>query len=280
MLPIQIDAVLLPVGFTMRQTGNLINWDGDAKYPEFIRLLGKVRELVEQHDAAIAEQAGETEVAAAEQERLAQEKAEAERQAREQAEKQRRLEEEARQRREVAEAAERERLAKEKAAAEQKAREAADRQRWLEESQARLVSEEAAKQKKLSRNGGGTKSREERAEAERQAKAKQDKSNGMKRLPREQACKEIIARQARGYNQTHPSISLDPGPSSVRHSLGVGAIICMTRWFCCRRADFAISSPAPNNAAVGEESLARRAYICRCCPDVARKWFLDGGTFS
>lgn len=42
-LPIQIDEVDFPVGFTMRQAGNFIHWNGDVTDSEFIRLVGKVR---------------------------------------------------------------------------------------------------------------------------------------------------------------------------------------------------------------------------------------------
>lgn len=186
LLPIRIDEVIFPVGFTMRQTGNFIHWNGDVTDSEFIRLVGKVRELVEQHDA---EQAKREAAEIAEEERLAKEKAAAEQQAREAEEQQRRLEEEARLRREAAEAAERERLAKEKAAAEQKAREAADRQRQLDESQARLAAEEAAKQKKLAQEREAE--QKAREEAERQAKAKQERLNREKEAAAEKVRKEV-----------------------------------------------------------------------------------------
>lgn len=145
LLPIRIDEVIFPVGFTMRQTGDFVHWDGDANDPQFARLAEKVRELVGQHDAGEARRKAE---AAAEQARLAQEKAAAEQQAREQAEQQRRLAEEARIRRETAEAAEQERLAKEQKlaqqrAAEQKAREEAERQ-----AKERLLTEVVINQEK------------------------------------------------------------------------------------------------------------------------------------
>ncbi len=101
LLPIQIDAVDIPVGFTMRQTGDFVSWSGDTNDLQFTRLAEKVRELVGQHDAEQAQREAE---AVAEQERLAKEKAAIEQQVREQAEQQRRLEEEARLRREAAEA--------------------------------------------------------------------------------------------------------------------------------------------------------------------------------
>ncbi|OQX05258.1 MAG: hypothetical protein BWK73_34100 [Thiothrix lacustris] len=183
-LPIQIDEVDFPVGFTMLQAGNFIHWNGDVNDPQFIRLAEKIRELVEQHDTAQAKrEAAET----AEQERLAQEKSVADQQARDHAEQQRRLEEEARLRREAAETTERERLAKEKAVADQKAREATERQRWLEESQARLAVEEAAKQKKLAQERAAE--QKAREEAEQQAKARADQ------LKREQAAAEEKARK-------------------------------------------------------------------------------------
>ncbi|MDD5394710.1 MAG: SUMF1/EgtB/PvdO family nonheme iron enzyme [Thiothrix sp.] len=46
LLPIQIDAVDIPVGFTMRQTGNFARWDGKTDHPEFVRLAEKISELV------------------------------------------------------------------------------------------------------------------------------------------------------------------------------------------------------------------------------------------
>ncbi|MBU0656760.1 MAG: SUMF1/EgtB/PvdO family nonheme iron enzyme [Gammaproteobacteria bacterium] len=153
LLPIQIDAVDIPVGFTMRQTGDFAHWDGDVNDLQFIRLAEKVGELVAQHDA---EQARLEAVAAAEKTQLANEKKAAEQRAREKAEQQRRAEAEARQRHE---AAEQERRAKEKAAAEQKAREAA--------RQKQLAQERAAEQKA-------------RAEAERQAKINNPDSPGKK----------------------------------------------------------------------------------------------------
>jgi hypothetical protein len=90
LLPIQIDAVDIPVGFTMRQTGDFVNWNADITDPQFIRLAEKVRELVEQHDAEQAQREAE---AVAEQQRLAKEKAAADQKAREAAEHQRWLEE-------------------------------------------------------------------------------------------------------------------------------------------------------------------------------------------
>lgn len=51
LLPIKIDEVVFPLGFTMRQTGNLIGWKGDVNHSEFIRLTGTIRELLRNTDA-------------------------------------------------------------------------------------------------------------------------------------------------------------------------------------------------------------------------------------
>ncbi|MBO0611735.1 TIR domain-containing protein [Thiothrix fructosivorans] len=207
LLPIQIDSVDIPVGFTMRQTGDFVSWKADVNDPQFIRLAEKIGELVEQHDA---EQAKREAAETAEQERLAQEKAAVEQQARDQAEQQRRLAEEAaeqerlvrekaaaeqqaredaeQQQRLAEEAAEQKRLAKEKALAEH---EAASHQRWLDEAQARLVAEEAAKQKKREQERAEEqKVREEHEEIERQKKAQQEQLRKEKAAAEEHARKE------------------------------------------------------------------------------------------
>ena len=49
LLPIRIDEVILPVGFTMRQTGNFVGWVGDLQHSEFIRLVEKIAELLASH---------------------------------------------------------------------------------------------------------------------------------------------------------------------------------------------------------------------------------------
>ena len=131
-LPIRIDDVIFPVGFTMRQAGDFVDWKGDVNDQQFIRLAEKVQELVERYNA--------------EQARF-----------------------------EAAVAAEQERLAKEKAAADQKAREAAERQRSLEEYQARLAAEEAAKQKKLEQQRLAEQKAREEAERQAKAQQEQIK---------------------------------------------------------------------------------------------------------
>lgn len=136
-LPIRIDDVIFPVGFTMRQAGDFVDWSGDVQHPEFVRLVEKIAEFLARHDA---ESQRKADAIAAEQQRLAKEQALAEQQAREAAERQRRLDEEAQRQREAVAAAEKVRLAQEKAAADQKAREA----RALEQAERKKREQAAA----------------------------------------------------------------------------------------------------------------------------------------
>jgi hypothetical protein len=46
LLPIQLEEVIIPVGFTMRQTGNFMGWNGKADHPEFVRLCNQIRTFV------------------------------------------------------------------------------------------------------------------------------------------------------------------------------------------------------------------------------------------
>jgi len=253
LLPIRIDEVIFPVGFTMRQTGDFVHWNGDANDPQFIRLAGKVRELVAQHDADQAQRKAE---AAAEQERLAREKAATEQQVREQAEQQRRLAEEARIRREAAEATEREQLAKEKFAAEQKAREVAERQRKLDEAQALLAEENAAKEKKLAQQRAA----EEKAkkEAARQAKARQEQ------LSREQSAVDGKASKvAERQSTTDSNLSIKKFSWLPALLISVAAFGGGYYWLSMENSPVgyssAANSPAPQMPPVKEESLAGQA---------------------
>ena len=119
LLPIRVDNVSPPFGFRETQAGDFIGWNGGVDYPEFIRLAGEIRTLLEKSDA--------------EQERLAKEKAAADQKNREAAEHQRWLNE-SQARLAEEEAVKQKKLAQERAAA-QKAREEAERQAKAKQEQ-------------------------------------------------------------------------------------------------------------------------------------------------
>ncbi len=79
LLPIRVDDVSPPFGFRETQAGNFIGWNGEADYPEFIRLTNQVRELLGQN-ATLQAQCKPDETVG--QKRLAEEKVVAEQQAR------------------------------------------------------------------------------------------------------------------------------------------------------------------------------------------------------